>query len=511
MFEAHHQTSRHRGPAKYQSTASPQRIRGIRGILRQPSIFKLNPPTSEQCSPAKQSAADGFTMPAAPRFNWTAEIPVKLFKSLDALLRDPHEMPYEEFGFDDNLEWDYVRHIHIREPLLTFEKKPELVMGVDVRDSTQYASTPVVVGGNTSDVPLVVRACVEILLQTGCRQGLVVDAPNEKRCDELASIYDHGPHYGRGFHLEGEATADIFQLLSNYIETLPIALIHPAFFRSFYRWCVIPTHIRNLECQAIKDQYEEKYQAKVREAELHKWRMPVRTVRRIVVENIETQEGKQVAVAVLLLRMLPPAPLALIVYLMDFLLDLCTYFRYGMTPVDVVKKFANKVVRGLNTKESEAIMIWLLTRWPEISEAMFKKSRAAYEELVKKSREEYDAVKPVSPPDTASQQSPPQTKSLPSCSSNPRDIATRKDSVALWERLHTQAQDLHARNADLATQKTQAHDVMGSVTNMPREEIARLVGRMQRIEIEKDEICLEMANVHDMLETVEGRLTQTSV
>lgn len=509
-------------------------IRGIPDQLCTSEDPASNPIEQRKSFPDADIAI--FKMPPAPRYKWHPQHVVQAFKSLDAVLQDPYEMPYEEFGLDDNLKWQYVRSMH----------DPESTPAIVNKD----ALAPVIVGGMTYDVPIVVRDCIESLIQTGSRQGLVIDTYSEQRCKQLTDIYARGPYYGRGFTLRDETTADVFELLSHHIKTLPIAPIHPAFFRLFYRWCCIPTHIRNQECQSIKDQYESIYQAKVLDATLHGWSMPKRPVRDIKVENVEKQEAKQVVIAVLLLRMLPLSHQALIIYLMDFLLDLCTYSRYGMTPVEVTKKFADKVVRGLNIKQSEAIMVWLLTRWPEISEAMFRKSRPMYEEVVRKSVDEFIAAnldsphpscsmsqcRPSQPQSTASKATPQQSEPAPQPSDSthpkgsshtghihfgrnlhsskpltPREIAAHKESEAVLSHLRSQAADIESRYADLDKEIQSIHTMSLAGEHAPNWELAWLKGEMRRLDKEKRKVCHEMKHIHRKISAAEDRLARSRV
>jgi RhoGAP domain len=215
--------------------------------------------------------------------------------------------------------------------------------------------------------------------------------PNRRRCDELIDCFNYGPSFGEGFNLTGESTPDVCCLLSTFLMTLPEPLMDPALFEPFFRWCVRPSCKRDEEKRELEAQHENEARlAALRRGELVKRKellpkaSPIRWTKKEERLN-EELEKPQIAIAIILFKLHPSANFALLVYLLGFFTELPICPDNGMTLEETTNKFAEKMMGGPKVN-SRKVMMWLLTRWPRISDGLFSESRAAYEEEVKKSK-----------------------------------------------------------------------------------------------------------------------------
>jgi len=108
---------------------------------------------------------------------------------------------------------------------------------------------------------------------------------------------------------------------------LPEPLIDPALFEPFFRWCVKPSCKRDEEKREIEAQQENEARiAALRRGEQVKRRdltlkaSPIRWTKKEGRLN-EESEKPQIAIAVILFKLLPSAHFALLVYLLGFLLN----------------------------------------------------------------------------------------------------------------------------------------------------------------------------------------------
>lgn len=277
-----------------------------------------------------------------------------------------------------------------------------VVFGASLRDVILYASTTTVMGGITYDVPIIVHSCVDALLRTSkssssrtivysdlfpqgiYKPRLFLDFPNRRHCDELIDNFNFGPSYGERVNLNEESTQDVCFLLSAYLAALPEPLIDASLFEPFFVWCVQPSCKRDEAKRKIEAKIEEEARvAAHRRGELVT-DIPLRTgavtwTKEEEKEN-EELEKPQIAIAVVLFKALPAAHFALLVYLLRFFTQLPICPENGMSLEECANKFSEKMMGNTRIK-SHQVMLWLLTRWPQISDGLFSESRAAYEEM----------------------------------------------------------------------------------------------------------------------------------
>jgi hypothetical protein len=271
--------------------------------------------------------------------------------------------------------------------------------------------------------------------------GLFVMLPNRRRCDELVDHFNYGPSFGEGFNLKGESTPDVCCLLSTFLMALPEPLIDPAFFEPLFRWCVRPSCRRDDEKRDIEAKHEDdaRIAAQRRGEQLKRRDLPSKTspiqwTKKEERKN-EELERPQIAVAVILLKFLPSAHFALLVYLLGFFTELPICPDNGMTLEESTKKFAERMMGGPKAN-SRKVMMWLLTRWPRILDGLFSESRAAYEEEVRKSK--------LSPPAGASPYSPlnPTSRTEPRADRSALYRSTTTSSIQSYESSGTDAPSL---------------------------------------------------------------------
>jgi hypothetical protein len=186
---------------------------------------------------------------------------------------------------------------------------------------------------------------------------------------------------------------------------LPEPLIDPALFEPFFHWCVKPSCKRDDERREIEANYEDQSRiAASRRGEQLKRRdypsktSPVKWTKKE--ENrIEELEKPQIAIAVILFKLLPSAHFSLLVYLLGFFTELPICPDNGMTLEESAKKFAERMIGGPKVN-SRKVMMWLLTRWPRISDGLFSESKAGYDEEIKKSKLSLPAAASIHPPET---------------------------------------------------------------------------------------------------------------
>lgn len=214
-----------------------------------------------------------------------------------------------------------------------------------------------------------------------------MDFPNRNRCYELFAVFNDAPEYGSRLDLKSESIPDVCYLLSSFLLNLPEPLLHHSLFGPFFRWCVRPS-CKEDEKREVVAKSEDAWANHRGEAKMRG--LSSRTGQMKCAKEAEKEkeelEKKQIAIAVLILKLLPPCQFSLLVYLLGFFTELPICPDNGMTLEESAKKFAERIVGGNSKSQSRKSMLWLLTRWPRISDGLFSESRAAHEEMVKKSR-----------------------------------------------------------------------------------------------------------------------------
>jgi hypothetical protein len=77
--------------------------------------------------------------------------------------------------------------------------------------------------------------------------------------------------------------------------------------------------------------------------------------------------------------MLPVANLSLLVYLLGFFTQLPLCPENGIQPDDITRIFGHPLIGGKSKSDAMKLMLWLLRRWPTISEHLFAQSTTAWE------------------------------------------------------------------------------------------------------------------------------------
>lgn len=112
-------------------------------------------------------------------------------------------------------------------------------------------------------------------------------------------------------------------------------------------------------------------------------------------ESKSIKEMSQVAAASILLKFLPAANLSLLVYLFGFFNQLPLCPENGLQPDDITRIFAHPIIGGDSKQDAMKLMLWLLERWPKISEVMYARSTADWDRRIKEHASQSPRVKPI--------------------------------------------------------------------------------------------------------------------
>ncbi|KZP16745.1 hypothetical protein FIBSPDRAFT_934489 [Athelia psychrophila] len=412
----------------------------------------------------------------APQMQWSPAIFMNLYKLLHTIVQDQHSPPRRILGCKDVLEWACIQKMHAWDSSL---KGPQTVVGADVRRSIAFASTQILIGGQACNIPIIVHKCIEALQNTRQPHALLQNPPDETHCTGLITAFNSGPSYGLDLDLAHEPAANTFWLLVRYVEALPAALIHPVLVHPLDIWCVSPSRVRVQQHQVVKDHYAQRTDRDPTAAMApDAWLQPRQCDVDPTDDSVTEEETKQVAIAALLLRLLPPSVFVLLVYLMDFLLELCTHPDYEITLEEIVDTFANKLVRGDDHALSEDIFMWLLTRWPEISGLLIKNSLADCK-------------------DTELDTGLTNANAL----ADDDDAQPQRRHSQVSKELYQHAQGLHTRNAELARQKKHAHEALRAART--EEQVCTLGDLIKELGAEKDVLGALMIEIQSRLKAVE--------
>ena len=254
---------------------------------------------------------------------------------------------------------------------------------------SSYTAVSMFCEGLVCQVPFSIsRRIILLCFPAIYEQGLFVRLPNRRRCDKLIDYFNYGPSFGEGFDLKGESTPDVCCLLSTFLMALPEPLIDLALFEPLFRWCVKPSCKIDDEKRDSEAKYEEdvRMAAQRRGEQIKPRDFPSKsgTVRWTKKEERKNEdlEKPQITIAVVLFKFLPSSHFALLVYLLGFFTELPLCPDNGMTLEESTKKFAEKLMGG-SKANSRTVMMWLLTRWPRISDELFSDNRPMYEEAKK--------------------------------------------------------------------------------------------------------------------------------
>lgn len=304
-----------------------------------------------------------------------------LYPRLDKLVRREKHRAMDHISFDEDVLELYREETDLREKLREkrkhgIEKRdPKFrVIGAPLRDVLIYASSTITIGEHLHDVPTLVVACVEELTRTGIyQQGLFRTLPSRDRHIQLIDIYDSSADYGAKFSMHGQTMPDICAVLSTFISALPQPLLDPKLYGGFWHWCVKPSVKREEVRRSQQDAEEEEKRAR---GELPLF-PPISAKQHRGQAQDDLHLGRdgdiehhQIMVAQIILRFLPIGQLSLLIYLCGFFTQLPLCPENGIEFEDIARIFGHKIFGATAKVSSQKMMVWLLTRWHDISEGL---------------------------------------------------------------------------------------------------------------------------------------------
>ncbi|KAG2102847.1 uncharacterized protein F5147DRAFT_639100 [Suillus discolor] len=304
-----------------------------------------------------------------------------LYPRLDKLVRREKHRAMDHISFDEDVMEMYREEGDLREKLREKRKggaekrDPKFrVIGAPLRDVLIHASSTITIGEHQHDVPTLVVACVEELTRTGIyQQGLFRTLPNLDRHMQLIDIYSSSTDYGAQFSMHGQTMPDICAVLSTFISTLPQPLLDPKLYGGFWHWCVKPSVKREEVRRSQQDAEEEEKRDKGELPPL----LPItaRQHQKQVQDDLHLShdgdiERHQIMIAQIILRFLPIGNLSLLIYLCGFFTQLPLCPENGIQFEDIARIFGHKIFGATAKVSSQKMMVWLLTRWHNISEGL---------------------------------------------------------------------------------------------------------------------------------------------
>ncbi|PIL26630.1 hypothetical protein GSI_11296 [Ganoderma sinense ZZ0214-1] len=294
--------------------------------------------------------------------------------------------------------------------------------GAPVSVAVNCASMSTVLGGFQHPIPWVVYACVEELNRTGIYQpGLFRAVPHRSRLEKLISGFDCALPASRldpgldslcppcaptasstRASLRKESMADVCALLKSYMDSIPEPLLHEDLTNALHRLCVEPSEKRAQEKSASEDNDSTGYfhlppSISHRASDLVNGATHTHTRRRsnlgshspspsplsspfplspLLMTPSERRsadlslENAQVLRAQHLLRLAPPPLCSLFAYLCAFFTQLPLSPDNGITLDDVARMFGRSLAGGPAPKRN-AVLVWLLERWPRVADGLF--------------------------------------------------------------------------------------------------------------------------------------------
>ncbi|KAI9063986.1 Rho GTPase activation protein [Trametes sanguinea] len=323
--------------------------------------------------------------------------------------------------------------------------------GSSVAAAVRCASMSTVLGGYQHDVPWVVYACVEELNRTGIYQpGLFRAVPNRPRLARLIEAFDlpllaypsafdevdlcpkmttPTPSTTRA-SLRKESMPDICALLKTYLDLLPEPLLDANLAAALHQFCVQPCQARENEMDDEGSDSDGGYFAshnRARSAPPSSSSHMSHDVPMTPSEHRHAQlslEAPQILLAQHILRLAPPASLALLAYLLGFFTQLPLCPDNGMDFADVARMFGRVLVGG---PAADLAMVrecvgWLLERWGRVSDGLF--------DVAPETAEEQSHSEPVSATKEAFT-SPVLSPPLSSADTTPRQVQGDREADGL--------------------------------------------------------------------------------
>ncbi|KAG2121760.1 hypothetical protein DEU56DRAFT_93619 [Suillus clintonianus] len=307
--------------------------------------------------------------------------PHVLYPRLDKLVRREKHRAMDHVSFDEDVLELYREEGDLREKLREKRKgkvekrDPKFhVIGAPLRDILIHASSTITIGEHQHDVPTLVVACVEELTRTGIyQQGLFRTLPSRDRHIQLIDIYDSSADYGEKFSMHGQTMPDICAVLSTFISCLPHPLLDPKLYGGFWHWCVKPSVKREEVRRSQQDAEEEEKRTRGELPLLLP--MSAKQHQRQAQDDLHIGhdgdiERHQIMVAQIILRFLPVGQLSLLIYLCGFFTQLPLCPENGIQFEDIARIFGHKIFGATAKVSSQKMMVWLLSRWHNISEGL---------------------------------------------------------------------------------------------------------------------------------------------
>lgn len=304
-----------------------------------------------------------------------------LYPRLDKLVRREKHRAMDHISYDEDVLELYREEGNLREKLREKRKgrvekrDPKFhVIGAPLRDVLIHASSTITIGDHQHDVPTLVVACVEELTRTGIyQQGLFRTLPSRDRHIQLIDIYDSSADYGAKFSMHGQTMPDICAVLSTFISALPHPLLDPKLYGGFWHWCVKPSVKREEVRRSQQDAEEEEKRARGELPPL----LPISAKQHQKLAHDDLHLGHdgdierhQIMVAQIILRFLPMGQLSLLIYLCGFFTQLPLCPENGIQFEDIARIFGHKIFGATAKVSSQKMMVWLLSRWHDISEGL---------------------------------------------------------------------------------------------------------------------------------------------
>ncbi|KIJ09994.1 hypothetical protein PAXINDRAFT_172261, partial [Paxillus involutus ATCC 200175] len=298
-----------------------------------------------------------------------------MYRRLDTLARRSNHRAMDYLSLED-VGAMYKHDNQLREQLRRKrseriqDKDPSFhAIGTPLEDVLLYASTSIAIGDFQHDLPIVVVACVEELTKTGIYQsGLFRALPSRDRHLQLIDIFDKSTDFGAHFSMRGQTMPDVCALLSTFLSSLPSPLIDPHIYSALWQWSVKPSVKREDARREQQEGEEEERRAKSGPPRPNLTKPTERVDLHLTTDG--ELEGNQVCIAQILLRFVPIGNLSLLIYLLGFFTQLPLCPDNGIDFEDIARIFGYRLLGGSAKAVSQKMMLWLLTRWPQISEML---------------------------------------------------------------------------------------------------------------------------------------------
>ena len=209
------------------------------------------------------------------------------------------------------------------------------------------ASTPVIMRGNTHDIPIILHTCVSEIISRGKwlryptkydnklfrlvglhDSSIFSEVTDQRTILQVAAIFNRGPFFGDGCKVHKNKPSTLSAVLIYFLDNIKgFPVIHPMILDGIKKWCASWTA-----------QKHEKIACKI---------------------------------AANLLKFLPIANLSLLTYMLDFFLRLLDFPENTFRPSTIASIFGHPLIgRPMNSEDHGAI-VWLMTRWPSIVRELY--------------------------------------------------------------------------------------------------------------------------------------------